>query len=173
LIKPPPRFHRARSSSNQAFTLVELMVSVTIISLLVAAAVPAVINVKRRSIATAIGNDFRVFAAALDTYSHETGNWPAEVDAGVLPPEMNTRFNTTAWERPTPLGGRYNWDNNQTHQGSRIRAAIAISSTSASPVIQDMDLFETLDRVIDDGNLATGNFRLGADDEPVFIVAVQ
>jgi prepilin-type N-terminal cleavage/methylation domain-containing protein len=158
---------------SRAFTLVELMVTVTIISLLAAAAVPAFIKVKQRSIATAIANDFRVFATALDTYSHETGRWPAEVDAGVLPPEMASRITAVAWQRPTPLGGQYNWDFNQMHQGTAYRAAIAISSTSSSPVIQDMDLFESLDRVVDDGNLATGNFRLGADDEPVFIVAVQ
>lgn len=164
--QPPTGFRR-----RSGFTLVELMVTVTIISLLVAAAVPAFAKIRRRSIATAIGNDFRVFAAEFDTYSHETGSWPAEVDAGILPPEMANRIKAAAWTRITPMGGQYNWDNNQMHSGTRPRAAIAISTTSASPVVEDVDLMETIDRIIDDGVLTTGNFRIGADNEPVYIVA--
>lgn len=53
------------------------------------------------------------------------------------------------------------------HAGTRSRAAIAISGKTTVPFIQDLDLLE----VIDDGNLATGNFCIGADDEPVFIVS--
>jgi hypothetical protein len=57
------------------------------------------------------------------------------------------------------------------HYGARYKAVIAISSVSNSPVMQDLDLFEAIDRVIDDGVLTTGNFRLGSDDEPILIVA--
>ena len=57
------------------------------------------------------------------------------------------------------------------HAGTRYRAAIAITATPAAPFGQDLDLLESVDRIIDDGNLATGNFRIGADDEPVFIVS--
>lgn len=168
---PNPQGDAGTHRRSGGFTLVEIMVTVTIISLLVALAVPAMILVKRQSLATAVGNDLRVFAAALDVYSHEAGAWPAETDAGVLPPEMSGRFNETAWLKPTPIGGQYNWDNDQTHAGTRYRAAIAISSSGSSPVVQDADLFEAIDRVLDDGNLSSGNFQIGAENEPVFIVA--
>jgi prepilin-type N-terminal cleavage/methylation domain-containing protein len=157
--------------AKAAFTLVELMVTITIISLLAAASVPTIVSVKRRALATVIGNDLRVFAGAFDAYAHEAGGWPAEVDAGVLPPEMASRIDPTAWNRTTPLGGRYNWDNNQTHYGVTYRAVLAISSTASSPVVQDADLLEAIDRVIDDGNLTAGNFRLGVDDEPIFVIS--
>ncbi len=147
------------------------MICITIISLLGAIAMPTLKSVRRRAAATAISNDFRTFAAAFDTYVHETGNWPAEVDVGVVPPEVTNRINGGAWTRPTPLGGQYNWDNNQMHAGTRFKAAIAISSSSTSAVLQDLDLMEAIDHIIDDGNLATGNFRLGADDEPVFVIS--
>lgn len=147
------------------------MVTITIISLLVAAAVPAMIHVKRRSVATAVANDLRVFAAAFDAYAHEAGGWPQEVDAGVVPSEMAARLNATVWQRPTAIGGFYNWESDQMHAGSRYRAAIAITSGGTNSVQQDADLFEAIDRVLDDGNLNSGNFRLGSDDEPVFIVA--
>jgi prepilin-type N-terminal cleavage/methylation domain-containing protein len=156
---------------NAGFSVLEIMIAVTIISMLAAISVPTIKSVRRRTIATAIGNDLRTFAAAFDVYAHERGGWPVEVAEGVLPPEMVGRINDGAWLRPTPLGGQFNWDNNQLHAGTVYRAAIAISSSVASPIIQDLDLLEAIDRIIDDGNLTTGNFRLGADDEPVFIVA--
>jgi prepilin-type N-terminal cleavage/methylation domain-containing protein len=162
---------RSIRRKTAAFSLVEIMVVVTIISMLAAMGVPALKNVQRRTVATAIGNDLRAFAAAFDVYAHETGDWPAEAAEGVFPTEMANRIKSTDWLRTTPLGGQYNWDNNQTHAGTRYRAAIAISSTASAPFVPDVDLLEAIDSVIDDGNLATGNFRIGADDEPVFIIA--
>lgn len=147
------------------------MITITIISMLAAISLPTLRNVKRRTAATAIGNDLRTFAAAFDGYVHETGVWPTESVAGVMPPEMVGRINPSAWLRTTPLGGQYNWDNNQMHAGTRFKAAIAISNTAAAPFVQDLDLLEAIDRIIDDGNLSTGNFRIGADDEPVFIIS--
>jgi type II secretory pathway pseudopilin PulG len=151
--------------------MIELMVTLTIISLLAALALPGIKSVRRRASATAIGNDLRQFAAAFDAYAHETGTWPAESAAGVFPTDMTNRMYASAWLKPTILGGQYNWDYQQVHAGTRIQAAIAISDTAAAPFVQDIDLLESIDKIIDDGNLATGNFRLGADDEPVFIVS--
>lgn len=136
---------------------------ITIISLLAAAAVPTIVKVKRRSLASVIANDFRVFATAFDTYAHEVDGWPSEVDAGGVPPEMASRISTTGWLKPTALDGQFNWDAGQTHAGTNYRAVIAINSTDAAPVVQDADLLEAIDAVMDDGNLATGSFRLGAD----------
>jgi prepilin-type N-terminal cleavage/methylation domain-containing protein len=164
-------FWPRKRRSNAAFSLTEIMVVLTIISLLAALSLPTIKAVKRRTVATAIGNDLRTFAAAFDTYVHETGSWPAETAAGVLPPEMANRLYAQAWTRTTPLGGQYNWDQNQMHASKRYQAAIAISATAASPFIQDADLLEAVDRIIDDGNLATGKFFIGADDEPVYIIA--
>jgi len=147
------------------------MVTVTIISMLAALAVPGVQSVKRRALATAVGNDLRTFAAAFDTYAAEKGGFPAEVDAGVFPPEMADRINSRAWTRVTPIGGQYNWDKDQTHYGTKYRAVIQICETSTAALLQDVELWEAIDRTIDDGNLSTGNFRLGADDMPIFIVS--
>ena len=145
--------------------------TVTLISLLAAIAVPSIQRVKRRALATAVANDLRTFAAAFDTYAQEKGTFPAEVAAGVMPTEMTDRLKASAWTRVTPIGGQYNWDNNQVHQGTRYKAVIQISTTETAPLTQDLDLWEAIDSVIDDGNLQTGSFRLGADDEPIFIIS--
>lgn len=156
---------------SAAFSITELMIVITIISMLAALALPQLGKVRRQAAATAIANDLRTFAAAFDSYVHETGAWPAESDAGTMPPEMANRLYANSWLRVTPLGGQYNWENNQMHAGIRYRAAIAISGTASVPFAMDLDLMEAVDRTMDDGNLTTGNFRIGADDEPVFIIA--
>src|SRR4051812_37967231 len=112
--------------NHRGFTLVEIMVVVMIISLLAAIAVPAAARIQRKARVTAVINDFRVFAAAFDAYSHQTGTWPPEVAAGAIPAGMSQYLNTTAWTRVTPMGGKYNWEFNQTHFGTKIKAAIAI-----------------------------------------------
>ena len=162
---------RPRAGRNWGFTLVEVMVSITIVSVLAAGAIAAMQNVKRQAIATTVVNDLRTFAAAFDVYSHENGRWPAEADVGVVPPEMATRINATAWLRTTPIGGHYNWDYNQMHGGTRYRAAIAISSATGADVIEDVDLWQAVDRLVDGGDLTKGNFKIGADGEPVYIIA--
>jgi prepilin-type N-terminal cleavage/methylation domain-containing protein len=165
----PPLDHPRRWTGG--FSLVEIMVTLTIISLMAALAVPAFGDAKRRARATAVANDFRTFAAAFDGYAQEFGAFPPETDAGVLPPEMVNRINANAWTRMTPIGGQYNWENNQLHGGVHYRAAIAITETSSAPLPLDLDQLEAIDRAIDDGDLNTGNFRLGANDEPLFIIA--
>ena len=37
-------------------------------------------------------------------------------------------------------------------------------------MILDEDLLKEIDRVLDDGDLSTGNFRLGGDGGPLFIL---
>lgn len=162
--------HRSRAA-QAGFTLVEIMMVVLIISVLGMLAVPTVARIQRRAKSTAILNDFRVFAAAFDAYAQENGSWPAETAAGVVPAGMSTHLNTTAWTRVTPMGGKYNWENNQLHFGTRYRAAIAISATADAPLILDVPQLLDLEKSIDnDGNLLGGNFHLGTGLIPLFIV---
>jgi type II secretory pathway pseudopilin PulG len=158
--------------SNAGFTIADVLMSIIILSISIAVLVPRLTATKRQAMATAIGNDLRTFAAAFDGYAQERGGFPPETDAGIFPPEMDQRINVQTWLKPTPIGGQYNWDNNQTHYGTRYKAVIQISSTAAAPLPQDIELWEAIDKLIDGTvNLGAGNFRLGSDDEPIYIVA--
>src|SRR5262249_24431666 len=132
----------ARRRRSRGFTIIEVLMSLGILSITIAAVVPRLTSTKRQAIATTLGNDLRTFAAAFDTYAQQKGGFPAEVEAGVLPPEMADRLNNTAWLRVTPIGGHYNWDNNQQHQGVRYRAVIQISETDGAPLPEDVELWE-------------------------------
>lgn len=143
---------------------------VLIISLLAMLSVPAISIVKRRTKTSVIVNDFRTFADAFIAYAQETGGWPPESGAGVVPPVMNGRLNSTAFRRTTPMGGKFNWENNQLHAGVRYQAAISIAAVSGSPLPYDVNQLLDIDRRIDDGNLTKGNFIRGAGNRPLFII---
>ena len=152
------------------FSLVEIMVVVTIVSLLISLAIPQVKKYQVASGAAVVAADLRTFATAFETYAQEKGGFPAEVDAGVMPPEMADRLGASGWLRVTPLGGQYNWENNQKHGGVNYRAAIAISETATAPLEVHEEKLREIDRLIDDGNLSTGNFRTGVNNDALYII---
>ncbi len=152
------------------FTLVEVMVVVTIISVLAMLAVPALKRAQVEAQTAVVVSDFRTFAAAFQTYAQETGEWPPEAGQGVVPTGMAGRLNETAWTRTTPLGGKYNWEQNQRHRGVRYAAAISIKATRSAPLPFNVNQLREIDRTIDDGNLSTGRFIRGAGNVPLFII---
>jgi prepilin-type N-terminal cleavage/methylation domain-containing protein len=163
----PRRSHKA---ARRGFTLVEIMVVVVIISLLAMMSIPSFQRIQRRSRSAAIASDFRTFATVFNAYAQEHGTWPADTDPGETPAGLEGLLNSTGWARVTPMGGRYNWEQDQLHAGVRYKAAVAISGTSDAPLVVDANQLRDIDVVIDDGNLSTGNFRTGANGDGVFII---
>jgi type II secretory pathway pseudopilin PulG len=151
--------------------LVEIMMVVLIISVLAMLSLPAFQRVRRKARTAAVANDFRVFGAAFDTYAHETGGWPPNSAAGVVPPLMAGRINAAAFTRTTPIGGKYNWEYNRTHVGVVYKAAISISGTAAAPLTFDLaqytDIEKTFDPTLD---WYAGTFHLGTGNIPLYII---
>lgn len=178
-LSPRPSRLTGRPQTLRAtagFSLVELMIAVLIISMLFFMAVPTYQRIQRKARATTVVNDFRVFGAAFQAYAHEKGSWPAEANAGIVPTGMTGQdFSRDVWTKATPMGGKFDWENNQAHPGGtspggKWRAALAITGTPEAPLVLDADLMEEIDEALDDGNLDTGNFRRGFGDCPIFIL---
>lgn len=168
---PGPQRRQYLPRSCRGVGLAELMVVVTIISFLMMIAVPSYQRIRHKARASALVNDFRVFAAVFQAHAHERGAWPAEVAAGVVPSETgNEELKAGSWTRPSPIGGKFDWEYNQIHDGTRYRAAIALADTSDAPLMIDLDLFRIMDADLDDGALETGNFRLGENLCPLLIL---
>lgn len=165
LPSPFPARDRVRG-----FTTIELVVVTSIIAVLAAMALPASKKVVTATRTGAVINDFRIFANAFQTYAQQNSGYPAEAAAGVMPTGMEDVLRSTAWLKATPIGGHYNWDHNVSHGGTVYRAAISIRSLESSSVIADLDQLLSIDGRIDDGDLTTGSFLLGAGNEPVFII---
>lgn len=173
--KPPrPVSHRRlgfRHDSKRGFTLLELSVVVFIISVVAALAVPHFKQAQLNARSSAVMNDLRVFTGGFQAYAQSRGDWPPGSGApGELPAGTETYLRQTNWERTTPIGGRYTWALNSLQQGERHRAVIVIASVEDNTVTADRRQLEDLDRKMDDGDLETGNLRLGYRNYPVFII---
>ncbi len=146
---------RSRCRPAAGFSLVEIMIVVVIIGLLA-----ALQRVRLRAVASRYLNDARQIRDGAERYAMETGQFPpngvmslhAEL-RGYIPDSL---FASTT----TPLGGVWDWD----FQQSGITAAISVYQPTASD-----DLLRHIDRTIDDGDLATGNFRR-ANSKAIYVI---
>lgn len=161
----PPLFRRR----SRAFTLVEIMVVVVIIGLLAAAALPAYRLITLRSRAASVVNDLRTFSTVFITYSLQNGRYPDDGDPQVVPPQVAGQLPGNFSQR-TPIGGVYKWNFDIPADGVPAKAAIIIQAVSGNSLLDDLDQLETVDKQIDDGNLATGNMQLGSTNSLVFII---
>mgnify|MGYP001615353218 FL=1 len=86
---------RASAHRTRAFTIIQVMVSMSVGSIVMSFAVPKVKQAERQSRSTIIIADLRTFVTAFEGYAQEGRGWPAESAAGELPPEMAERLGST------------------------------------------------------------------------------
>lgn len=149
--------------------MVEIMVVVVIIGLLAAAALPAYRLITLRSRAASVVNDLRTFSTVFITYSLQNGRYPDDGDPQVVPPQVAGQLPGNFSQR-TPIGGVYKWNFDIPADGVPAKAAIIIQAVTGNSLLDDLDQLETVDKQIDDGNLATGNMQLGSTNSLVFII---
>jgi prepilin-type N-terminal cleavage/methylation domain-containing protein len=71
------------------FSLVELLLVMSIIGILAGVAIPNMRNVTYRARAAAVDGDLNVLRQATLDYNADRNGWPAEVASGVVPPELS------------------------------------------------------------------------------------
>jgi len=120
--------------------------------------------------ASAVANDLRLLASTMSAIAQQAGRYPKDTGRRKMPPSAAGHAKGDIWTNPTPIGGYYNWESGRNIRGTRIKAGIAINSQKRQKVTRDRTLLLAVDRLIDDGNLNGGNFRLGTSNEPVYII---
>jgi prepilin-type N-terminal cleavage/methylation domain-containing protein len=153
----------------KGFTLVEIMVAVTIIGLLAAIAIPSLRRVQLKARATALINDLRVYNQAFHSFAMTKSYYPDDASKGIIPDGMQ-EYLGVKWTQATPIGGLYDYEYKKRAGGQLFTAAIAIGDDGENKVSRDMDLLLLVDKEIDDGNLSTGQFLLGTGNTPFYVV---
>ncbi len=141
---------RRRRRRAQGFTLVEIMVVVMIIALLASLAIPAFQKVRRNTMNNMFANDLRQMRAAAEMCLTEQGSLPPDGFPGSFPQALEPYLPLGIADRPTPIGGMWDWD----YEQFGFKAGISVYSPKV-----DAGQMKEIDRIVDDGDLGTGNFR--------------
>jgi prepilin-type N-terminal cleavage/methylation domain-containing protein len=156
---------KADSHSNTAgFTLVEIMIVVAIIGLLAALALPAFAKARRKSMVTAFVEDARILTGAIQIWAQNNGGLPGNGPTGGLPVGMtDDDFKGVPWSKPTPLGGRWDFDSGSPCNGCNGALTVITPTDANDPTWQEVDA------MLDDGDLMTGNFRIIRGDRYSYV----
>lgn len=80
----------SRTHFERGFSLIELLMVLTVISLLVRVSLPAYASFRRNAIASQAAADFSVVRAGAFAQFDATGSFPADANGGVTPAGMRT-----------------------------------------------------------------------------------
>lgn len=163
-------------TSSRSLVFDVILVSATLV-LLVAAIVVGWRQYSQHLAREALIADLTTAKTAFQTYLREKKAAPPDSPPGVVPPGMAPYLATFAWSAPTPIGGNYRWvarKQSEQERGAPPSGEIALTafSPSASLALALPDLLE-IDRLIDDGNLETGDFRTGFAGWPTLHIRVK
>ncbi len=141
------------SRAISGFSLLEIIVVVTVIGILCSLAIPAYKKLLRHSTNTLMSNELRVASGALEYYAFDKGTWPPDGKGG-WPSELTGYLPPPdRWSQPTPIGGTWAWALNSDNTAASLR----INNYTISD-----DQVADIDKLIDDGNSTSGNlFKSG------------
>jgi prepilin-type N-terminal cleavage/methylation domain-containing protein len=144
------------------FTMVEIMIVVSIISLLTVIVVPSFQRARQRAQNAKLVNGLRIATDAFQMYATEHGDHPPDVNRGTVPAGMDLYFGPTFdFAKSTPIGGNWDWDYKQFG----FTAGISIIGSGATTT-----RMSEIDATIDDGDLNTGGFQNTAADRYTSII---
>ncbi|MCB0358258.1 MAG: type II secretion system protein [Bdellovibrionales bacterium] len=136
-------------AEHRGFTLLELLVTIAIVGILASIGINHFKAFKERAAVAQVASNLKNFGTAFIAYSLAEGDYPPD-SHGPPPAEMNSYLSLAVWNDPTPLGGNYNWEGPDSYPYAGI---------SLFGVTADVDVLESLDAALDDGNLGVGRFR--------------
>jgi prepilin-type N-terminal cleavage/methylation domain-containing protein len=134
---------------NRGFTLVEIMIVVSIIALLAAIVMPSFLVARQRTQNTKVVNCLRIATDAFVMYAADHNRYPDGAAAGQIPPGMDMYLQKMRWTAATPVGGNWQW------QGDKSGGSVTIFNPTAS-----FSQMKAIDAMVDDGNESTGTFRI-------------
>jgi prepilin-type N-terminal cleavage/methylation domain-containing protein len=121
---------------RSGFTLVELLIAVTICGVLAAIAVPKYGDLKRRATATQILGDFDVMRAAALTFYVDSGYFPLEAGSGRMPPNFTPYLPTNfKMKKPEWTLDYENWGSKTSSKYTKTGIVIGVSVTTSDKAL--------------------------------------
>jgi general secretion pathway protein G len=149
-------------STRSAFTLVEILIVVVILGILAAIVVPQFVGATDEARQGAFISSLKTYADACEYFAVREGRYPPDGSSGVMPVGFDTYVEQDEYESPTPLGGV--WDTEYNDSG--VTSAVGVHF-NGDPVPSYM---LAIDEKFDDGNLSTGAFQQLAADRFYYII---
>jgi hypothetical protein len=173
LHRPKPVAGAAAVLSQEAahrWFMADLMLIGLVAVLALAAVVTAGRQIAHRRACDRLALEMSASVHAVQAYLQQNHPGASLAQSGDLPEEVAKLAPDLDWSRPTPVGGIYRWV--PATQGNPSVAGLI--TVTAFPPLAPLQLtpgdLAALDRELDDGNLATGNFRAGFNGWPVMLV---
>ena len=152
----------ARSNQKSGFTLVEILIVVTIIGVLAAIAVSLVERVRVNSQNSRLANDFRAYSGIVEVFVLEKGSYPENADPGTVPPGLDQYVDPGQWDQASSIGGI--WD--VEYSTGQVLSAIGVQGYTVPN-----DQILQFDEKYDDGDLTTGTYRQLNANHYYYVVA--
>ncbi len=142
----------SRIKQQKGMTMIELVMVVTIIGLLSAILVPVTKKAIEYKENSQVAHKLRTAIQAFELYRSEEGFYPPDKNPGITPvgmAEFFDYFDIDWWAETTEIGGKFDWD-----KGYHFAYSVSIHAPTKS-----QSQLEDFDKMIDDGDLSTGDFR--------------
>ena len=156
---------RTQRKFRDAFTLVEILIVVIILGVLAAIVLPLLGDALGSTQQASFISDIRIFYNSAQRYMLDTDQYLEDSASGQLPAGWDPYLRSSAWTRPTPIGGV--WDFELDSFGIKSAFGVHFDGTAET---RDDAYMQRIDLILDDGNLATGAFRKIANDRYYFIL---
>ncbi len=153
------------TTRHDGFTLIEILTVVVIIGIMAAIVIPLFASATDDADQVVFVTDVNTFANAAFLYMSQTGMFLEDATSGVVPAGWETYIKAAQWTSPTPIGGV--WDTELNSFGIVSGLGVHFNGV-ANPGDAYM---QKIDKILDDGSLATGGFRKIAADRYYFILA--
>ena len=123
--------------TRRGFSIIELLVVMTIIGLLARIAVPHYTDMKRRAIAASIMGDMQTIRMATYTFYTERSTWPPDYGPGIVPAELRDLLpKDFPFTHPDFEYDYERWDlTGGTPQNPQQESIVALSVTCGDPLL--------------------------------------
>lgn len=141
---------------RRGFSLVEMLMVLTILSIMAALAIPEIGSSLDESQQVAFVQDLRILANAAIQHRIRTGEPLEDASSGAAPEGIEALVQPEQWEAGTPIGGQ--WDAERDSYGIRSAVGVHFYQMKGRRV-PALEFMQRVDALIDDGDITSGHFR--------------